>query len=520
MLKNKRVDIKKTNELFDILERNWSQKRGLILVWLTELIAISLLNGKIKEFVLSWPYNVIVLAAIFLVTWVVWLLSTKRVLFRSKALVIIWLLLAICASVYFALSLFPEHFLGQINLPYVQIWGSILVAVMILALGAFFDNFIIPGKNLLIVFAVDNQSGKAASRIKMSIKLAKNNIINDDDKINLVILPFGILTDINRCERYIKKPYTRADAIIFATVVDDNDEYSFVNFTSRINGRRFSREERFSRIHNQALESQVRSKEWNFINSANDNCNRTITISRNLEEMLRMYIGSIYLMKHKFEEATIYTNAILPKGGINNPTDMLASRLFVFSYLSSAKELETQSQDIDGALSKLNYCLQRLPATGNDVGYNKAMARVMFYKNDLVSSKKYTRNFKNEQWGYELNMGFYAMFEGKVEMFVRHYRHLTEKYAPLNIEEIVFALDFLKKQRKQSDDRRYKTMLDVAISYLYLYKDIRIAKRKICRVQYDEFSADEVKELEKLKSKIVQKKETIKIKHHNYIKRK
>lgn len=444
------------------------------------VVECSFLNGKIKEFFVSWPYNVIVLAALFLITWVIWLLSTKRVLFRSKTLVVIWVLVAICFVGYYAFSLYPQYLSVQYKLPYIQIWGCILVFVMVLALGGCVDNYLIPGKNLLIVIAVDNQSEKAARRIKTSIKLAKNNIIKDDDKIILEILPFGILTDIKKCERYIKKPYTRADAIIYATVVDDGDEYAFVNFTSRINRRRFSREERYSGIHNQALESQVRSKEWNFINSANDNCNRTIAISRNLEEMLRMYIGSIYLMKHKFEEATLYTNAILPKGGINNPTDILASRLFYFSYLSSARELETHSQDIDGALSKLNYCLQRLPSTGNDTGYNKAVARVMFYKDDLTASKKYTRTFKDvkgEQWGYELNMGFYAMVEGKVETFVRHYRHLTEKYKPRDLAEIDFALDFLKKQINISNNQRYSTLLNIAVSYLYLYKNIRAAKK-------------------------------------------
>ena len=353
------------------------------------------------------------------------------------------------------------------------------------------------------------------SRIKTSINYAKNNILKNDPDLRIEVLPFGILDDIKKCERFIKRPYTRADAIVFASVIDDGNEYAFVDFSSRINERRFSREERGNKVPEQALSTYNIGRTWNFINAANDNCSRTIAISRNLEEMLRIYIGCIYLMKHEFDKALNYTDSILPKGTINNASDRFASRLFVFSYLSSAKQLETESHDIEGALNRLQSCVNRLPATENDPFFNQSMARVMFYKNDLQASKNYTKKFKDIkglEWGYELNMGFYAMIENQVEEFVRHYRHLTEKFEPQVMGEIDFAIGFLKNQKKATASERLNRLLSVAIAYLYMYKNIKLAKRKMKQIQFDIFGDKELKELNKLKHKVNQKTETIKIK--------
>lgn len=503
-------------ELLGLIGKYWNRTGGLLITFLVELLVFVFFNDKLNALGIIWSYKLSLAASVFIITWIIWLLSTKRLLFRNSTLAIVWLLLAIIASSFFWFYIYPQKILStQYDLSFVQVWGTFFVFVVIVVLGLLVDNIILKGKGLFIVFAVDNKRVEIVSRIKTSINHAKNNILKNDPDLKIEVLPFGILEDIKKCERFIKRPYTRADAIVFASVIDDGDEYAFVDFSSRINERRFSREERGNRVPEQALSAYNIGKTWNFINAANDNCSRTIAISRNLEEMLRIYIGCIYLMKHEFDKALNYSDSVLPKGTINNASDRFASRLFVFSYLSSAKQLETESHDIEGALNRLQSCVNRLPATENDPFFNQSMARVMFYKNDLQASKNYTKKFKDIkglEWGYELNMGFYAIVENQVESFVRHYRHLIEKCEPQTIGEIDFAIGFLKNQIKTTTLERLNRLLSVAIAYLYMYKNIKVAKRKMKRIQFDIFEDKEIKELTKLKLKVNQRTETIKIK--------
>lgn len=507
-------------ELFCSLDKFWSRPLGLIIVYFVEFLLLTFLGDRLNISEINWLNKLLFIGAAFIITWIIWLISTKRLLFRSSALVLFWLVLACITSLSFWFYIYPRKIQStQYDLPFVQIWGCAFVFVFFVFLGLFIDNSFIKGKQLFIVFAVDNKSIAIVSRIKNSINLARKTILKDDPDLKIEVLPFGILDDISKCDKFIKRPYTRADAIIFASVIDDGNEYAFVDFSSRINERRFSKEERANNnVPQQALSAYNTSKTWNFINSANDNCSRTIAISRNLEEMLRMYIGCIYLMKHEFDKTLLYTDSILPKRAINNETDRFASRLFMFSYLSSAKQLETKSHNIDGALEKLQSCLNKLPAVGNEPVFNESMARVMFYKNNLQASKDYTKKFKSikgHEWGYELNMGFYAMVEDQVEEFVRHYRHLVEKCEPQSIGQIDFAIDFLKYQRKTTALERYNKLLSVAIAFLLIYKNIKAAKREMNRIRFDCFNEREIKELNILKLKVEQKKEVIKIKHMN-----
>ena len=473
-------------ELLGLIGKYWNRTGGLLITFLVEFFIFVFFNDKLNVLGIKWLYKLSLAASVFIITWIIWLLSTKRLLFRNSTLAIVWFLLAFIASSFFWFYIYPQKILStQYDLSFVQVWGTFFVFVVIVVLGLLVDNLILKGKGLFIVFAVDNKNVEIVSRIKTSINYAKNNILKNDSDLKIEVLPFGILEDIKKCERFIKRPYTRADAIVFASVIDDGDEYAFVDFSSRINERRFSREERGNKVPEQALSAYNIGKTWNFINAANDNCSRTIAISRNLEEMLRIYIGCIYLMKHEFDN------------------------------LSSAKQLETESHDIEGALNRLQSCVNRLPATENDPFFNQSMARVMFYKNDLQASKNYTKKFKDIkglEWGYELNMGFYAIVENQVEGFVRHYRHLIEKCEPLTIGEIDFAIGFLKNQLKITTVERRNRLFSVAIAYLYMYKNIKVAKRKMKRIKFNIFEDKEIKELNKLKLKVDQKTETIKIK--------
>ena len=90
--------------------------------------------------------------------------------------------------------------------------------------------------------------------------------------------------------------------------------------------------------------------------------------------------------------------------------------------------LENDERDYDAALTQLNQLVSTMPVANSDPAYNKAMARVMFYKGDIKASESFTKKFKDldgHRWGYELNMGFYAIYKKKVLEFVVSMRGST-----------------------------------------------------------------------------------------------
>lgn len=486
----------------------WNRVYGFFLVWFVEIVFVSFAVGNIDgEQNNIWQTKLYVSAGLGVVTFVIWLVSSKRLLFRSVGLVVFWLLLGLSVGLGFALAIYPNKIASSsIDLPYIQIWGAVVVFVLIMFLGTFIDLNFIKGKKLMIVFAVTNDNVALERKLKSPIESVLRDLEDDDDDLQMVMLPFGLLKSNKASERYIKRPFTRADAVIIAKVIEsdegDHIEYEFENFSSRINERRFSQEESQSLLHKDVVEAQSRGKTWNYINAANDNCSRTKVILNNLRDMLEMYIGGIYLMKHEFSKAQPYAEATINREKDNRQTFTIAAQLYTYSSLSSAMVLENNDQDFDAALQRLQQCAIKLPNTVSDPGFNKAMARLMFYKGDLKTSKTYTRKFKElegHKWGYELNMGFYAICEKKVFEFVQHYKNLIKNYSTEKGEER-FAVEFLERQIDWSEDDKYSCLLQVAVAYLYIYINIKKAKRRMNSVRLNAFNDVELKELNKLKA--------------------
>ena len=73
----------------------------------------------------------------------------------------------------------------------------------------------------MIVFAVNNESVVIERTIRASIDPVVQRLHDGDNKIRIIVLPFGVIKSVRKGERYIKLPLTRADAMIFASVVDD-----------------------------------------------------------------------------------------------------------------------------------------------------------------------------------------------------------------------------------------------------------------------------------------------------------
>ena len=493
-----------TTNIFEFIrniEQHWTRKRGLLLVIVLEFILLAFLWDKIG--IQSIATGCLIALGLVVITTTAWFITSKRILFRSGGLVLLWFSLSLVCATSFFFIIYPHNVQGEvIDRPYIQLWGSIIVFVCVILGGFIFDCFVVKGNKLMIVFAVNNESIAVEKTIRASIEPAVQHIEDSDSKIKLVVLPFGVIKSVRKSEKYIKFPLTRADAIIFASVIDDSDStpvsYLFTDFSSRINERRFVREETKGNMHGAVLNVHLRCRDWNFLNVANDNCSRKLAVSKNLEDMLRMYIGCIYLMKHDFKAAVPYTNNAICNSPRNDPSYHIASSLFSYALLSSARVLEDEKHEYDAALAQLALLNKAMPFTTTDPGYNKAMARVMFYKGDIKASESFTRKFKDlavHRWGYELNMGFYAIYKKKALEFVQHYKNLR-KFYPIEKEEVDFAINFLVRQERESTDWEYRILLRIAVAYLTLYKNPDKAHRLIKKVDYN---SDNFKSLRAIK---------------------
>lgn len=507
------------SNLFDFINsigQYWTRKKGLLLFIILEFVLLFFLWEKIGS--TSILTGVLTAFGLVVITAIVWLISSKRILFRSGGLVVLWLTLSLVGAFVFYFFFYPRIIQNKdIDWPYIRIWGTLVIFLIIIVIGFIVDCYVIKGKKLMIVFAVNNESVAVENNIRASIDLAVQHIQDADNKIKLVVLPFGVIKSVRKSEKYIKFPLTRADAIIFASVIDDSDSapasYLFTDFSSRINEKRFVREERKGNLHKAVLDIHLRCRDWNFLNLANDNCSRKLAVSKNLEEMLMMYIGCMYLMKHDFKSAIPYANNAICSVHPHEASYSIASTLFSYALLSSARVLENEEHEYDAALAQLEQLNKTMPVTSNDPGYNKAMARVMFYKGYLKSSESYTKRFKdlpNHRWGYELNMGFYAINKKKVLEFVQHYKNLR-KFYPCEKGEVDFAIYFLKHQEKESSDNEYCILLRIAISYLTLYKNPEKAHKLIKKVDYHSDNVKFVKAIKDLQGIVLETNKRLEI---------
>lgn len=505
-------------DILGFLIKSWTRPVGLF-VLLTLEFAVYLFFGRkliIEE--ISGNYIIVGVAVMVIATIVMWLLTSKRVLFRNNIIATLVFLIASALALWFYYKIYPVYIAKtQYSWPYLQYWGAFLAFLAVIVLGILVYKLLPKGKKLFIVFTTASGSVRLENKLKESIKNIIDDIENEVDSVRLQMIPFGVIKNVKAADRYIKRAYTSADAIIFATVIEETEgnhvEYLFDKFTSRINERRFPKNEINDRIDLGVVTTQNRSKTWNYINAANDNCSRTKVIMDNLKDMLQMYVGGILLMRQRFADALPLMETALKREYGNEDTYALASQLYTYAILSSAKELETDQQDYDSALNQLTRCASKVPAALSHPGYNKAMARVMFYKGKLKASVEYTKKFKyvsRQEWGYELNMGFYALYEKCVPEFVRRYKRLL-KFKVYEKEEVRFAIDFLEHQSNTTNDNKYKTLLKVAIAYLYMYQKRRKAIKMISNVDYSKLPQSEVKELDRLKEIIESDNETLQI---------
>lgn len=491
-------------ELFNEIESSWNRKRGLTIAFLIELLLVFLVIP-----INSLVSSCIILLIIWIGTYLIWLISSKRLFLRDGNWAIFWALLIVSVPVLFYYIIYPKLIEGsKFDLTQIRLWGTAALffigCILFLLIKIVFKT----GNKILIVLAFDNDNLQLENNIKKIINIAIQNIEEEYDNIRFVIPPFGFKKNAKACEKYLQRPLTQADSLIYSQVIDGEDpnQFYFTKFTSRINPKRFNKTYHENSTLQQVVNVQAECKQWNFANAANDDCSRKLVISSNLEDMLRMYLGCVYLMKFQYERALPLITSTLDRERKNRGAAFtLAANLLSFTYLTIARIYEVENYNYDEAFRKISECLHELPISSENPGFNEALARLWFYKGDLKKSEYFTKKIKDVrgyQWGYELNMGFYALFDGKVSKFVSCYKRLM-KYTPQSNDEVEFAINFLDHQREETSDSKYSILLSTAISFLYLYSKPAKAKRLISKVDFCQFPEEQYKILNNFKSMIL-----------------
>lgn len=127
------------------------------------------------------------------------------------------------------------------------------------------------------------------------------------------------------------------------------------------------------------------------------------------------------------------------------------------------------------------------------------MARLSFYRGDIKASKNYTKEFRKiegDTWGYNLNMGFYALYENKVDEWIMWYKRLI-KFHP-DKYQVKFAIEFLGYELQNSNSSQYSLLLNCAITYLNIYVNPTKAKRTIKKLTKDNSKDCLILKIEKL----------------------
>lgn len=508
------------NELKEILPFYES----IITIWRKGICALTLITCFViiyvqqiydKLQVLSFYYieywSPIIFICLFLI---VWLILTQRIFFRDGWRVLVWIGCWFALTLSFPFYIYPFHIAESlIDLPFIIYWGSAIVGIISWVIIRCVKVRFFRDERIIIVFAISSQVNTSESMIRESIEHTIVNIENRFPSIKIVIPPFGYIDKVNKCERYIKRSITQADAMIYAQIIPGNEDgnlgYIYTSFMSVINS---NRHKNFNGSSNaflgDVLSKQFSAKEWNSFNISHNTALAKLKIAENLEGMLLMYCSALYMFMNEFITALPVAKRMFDLE--NNPHSSIvatAKGLLSFAYLASAVKYEHQHHDYQQAYDNLNECLKLFPSIKNNISYIKTMARLEYYRGDIKSSKKYTREFKRIEgvtWGYCLNMGFYALCENKIGEWVNWYKKLC--HYKCSQSEVTFAVEFIEhehnKFKKQDNDYLY----EISIAYLNLFTNKKRAAKKWNKIIEKHRDNDiflKLKELSSVKSDVL-----------------
>lgn len=478
-------------------EKFWASYWGLltiIMVIMAVFLPLDFLINIIDKTSISFLQNKKILTACILYVGIslsatyIWARIVKRIYFRDSFLVrsivtissalLSW---AICYGTKYCL--FRIWDINIDTLPYI-ITISVLT-IIILFFVSDIETRLCRKKQLLICIAINNVDNNSIGAINNSLVVALDKIRSQYSDVDFILLPYDLYNHITKYERYINRPFAQIDALIYANIINDEQGgYIFANLSSRINVKKI-KHKNDNELLNNVLGFYLSEKEWNKINNDQELVSR-IKISNNLYEMLLLYVSCVYLIKKELPPAInisreIY-NFYLSQYG---DTPKLIANLFSFALLTNILSAESQHNYTE-AIKHINECLRYFPVLEKSTFYQMLMARIYYYLGDIPKSKRYTQAIKSiDQWGYSLNMGFYAILDGKIPEFIQHYKRLLTKQKPPHKENVLFAINFLKYEKTRVNDNKVKAILKYAISLLDLYINHKRSKRNVSLLQYN-----------------------------------
>ena len=474
-------------DLLEYFKKNKGHITGLIIIYVLEVLVYSKLFPMFSDFSFYYiEYWGLLLIA--LVTYFVWACLTHRCFFRDGWNVVVWLLIWLVFTLLFPLFLLP--FLqskGLLVLPHIILWGTAIWAILTFFLLFLTRRISLKDDKLCVVFIVNVDDYELNNKVGDAIHQTVGAIEHKFSKLHIVLPPLGFKKNEKECLRYINSGFMQADALIFAKVVngdqDGNLGYVFTEFVSMINEKRHKVKSFQDSILNRLLMINAEDKTWNNYDLATKDCESKLRVASNIESLLLMYCSAFYILLNNFENAIPVAKQMydLEKQDKNSAVFRLASLMLQDAYLFSATKVEHNKHDYETAYSQLVSFSQSMPELRLSPGYDMAMARLMFLLGNIKESKKYTRNARaklGEHWGFYLNMGMYAMAENKVEEFISRYKAMLKH--PVQSPQITFAIEFIDDLLKGNANDNTNVLLSCAKVVLesYIVPEKKWRKRK------------------------------------------
>lgn len=495
-------------EVIDWILKRWTTLWGCI-------ITLVVVNGFIYNFFHEKEWWTVANAIIIMMCGSIfvslyWAINTKRAFQRTRYWMFLWVSLILILSLLYYIWVYPCCIANtQYDIGGIRYWAAAMIFIVFGALYYFIDfKWYKVDDKLFVIFLVDNHT-QADKQILESLKEACCRVEDACTSVRLIVAPFGIVCGKMAAERYVKSPLCQADAIIYSRVMAGNDDgdcgYVFTEFCSFTNAHRINASKYRIKDVDKTINFESNIASWNIRNRHNNTIAEKIKVAQSIEHLLRVYCICLYVIRHKLSVAIAMARNLYNVDNTQNPRlKWLAQDLLEFAYFEAEYVEEKENQDYNRALSVLEELTTAVPFISNTSSYNLAMARIMFYLNRIRDSKHYTKQTKNSvPWCYYVNMGFYAIYEGKVKEFVSHYKKLSKSPHPTK-EQVAFVIDFLEKQVKQTADRQYEALLLSAIAYQTLYTDKKkaqnMAKSIMKRYPVNEYGVDVVKLLDLIKS--------------------
>ncbi len=469
-----------TNFSIDILrlvEKLWPKIWGILLLCVVEIAfgvwGYRLINIDVSIIILTCVGVVIMLATLLL-----WAIHTKRWFQRTsyKVLLIYFIIVSLGTLIY--IYVYP-YFIAETkyDILHIRYWLTLTVIVVSFS-GYVYYTITKKRDDLCVVFMVSNQS-RYEQDIMQALIEARNRVEQVDNKIKIVIPPFGIVNTSKESRKYINGLFNQADAIIFSSLMNSPEGsefgYSFTRFSSLMSDRYIKKETRDDDEVAILMDESYRCHEWNTLNINTDQISRQLKIAGNLTHLFLMYVSCIYLQKHKYTDAIDVADSLYTFTSTGNQRyDNLVQNLMAHSYLTAQYIEEYDNQDYQKAHSILEECVRKLPHMKKTLAYNLSMARIYFYEGNLKGSKQMTKQAKgfsgNSEWYVAINMAFYAIYEKKCKEIVSYYKKML-KMQKQDKKEVEYAIRFLKIELDKTNDITYKMRLCHGLAFLYNYLD-------------------------------------------------